>query len=224
MIHVFVDFEMCMVPKKAAPEPHMHFEIIQFGAVKLDADLNIVDEFSRFVKPQYGALTPEMTELTGITREMLVDQGGFIKVFSEFLKWLGTEEYTVYSWSGNDLLQLKNETRIKKFPVKNVKIFDNWIDFQKIFTNAVRLPHSPSLGHALELMQLEFVGSKHFADVDAYNTARLFKYCSRLREFSEFSVFGSQSSETDSQNQTQENSSLGDSMSAESLKRMLGFN
>lgn len=32
MKHIFVDFEMCVVQKKAAPK-HMHFEIIQFGAV-----------------------------------------------------------------------------------------------------------------------------------------------------------------------------------------------
>ena len=226
MRHVFVDFEMCMVPKKAAPEPHMHFEIIQFGAVMLDESLNFIDEFSEFVKPQYGELTPEMTELTGITKEMLMGQGGFVKVFSAFLKWLGTDDYKIYSWSVNDLLQLKNESRIKKFPLKHSKIFENWIDFQQIFTKAARLPHNPSLGKALEMMQLEFVGSMHFADADAYNTARLFCICVSTKDFdvelkNGVAELSDWDDVTDDDNDS--GNTISDSMSAEKLKQLLGF-
>jgi inhibitor of KinA sporulation pathway (predicted exonuclease) len=226
MRHIFVDFEMCMVPRKAAPEPHMHFEIIQFGAVMLDERLNFIDEFSAFVKPQYGELTPEMTELTGITKEMLLGQGGFVKVFSAFLKWLGNDEYKIYSWSVNDLLQLKNETRIKKFPLKQSKIFENWIDFQKIFTRAARLPHNPSLGKALEMMQLEFVGSKHFADADAYNTARLFCICVSTKDFDvtlKNGVAEVSEREEKAEDKSDFGNTISDNMSADKLKQLLGF-
>ncbi len=242
MHHIFIDFEMCMVPKKAAPEQHMHFEIIQFGAVKLDDNLSFIDEFTRFVKPQYGELTPEMTRLTGITPAMLANQGGFIKVFTEFVRWIGDEDYLIYSWSGNDLLQLKNETRIKKFPMKDLQILEKWVDFQRIFTRAARLPNAPSLGHALELMQIEFVGSKHFADADAYNTARLFRFCTRLKDFGvnddpalngvfsskgELRSIAEEEKHTDIAEETEAKEEscglISDSLSADKLKAMLGF-
>lgn len=226
MRHIFVDFEMCMVPKKAAPEPHMHFEIIQFGAVMLDDKLNFIEEFSAFVKPQYGELTADMTLLTGITDNMLEDQGGFVKVFSEFLKWIGDDDYKIYSWSVNDFLQLKNETRIKHFPIKQTGIFENWVDFQKIFTKAARLPHNPALGKALEMMEIEFVGSKHFADADAYNTARLFKICAKTKDFDmkiqngEVKLVG----ESDlSENTKSFSNSISDSLSTETLKQLFGI-
>lgn len=223
MRHIFVDFEMCMVPRRAAPEPHMHFEIIQFGAVMLDEKLNFTNEYSCFVKPQYGELTPEMTELTGITEEMLANESGFIKAFSNFLKWLGEEPYTVYSWSRNDLVQLKNETRIKKFPVGNSKIFSNWKDFQQTFTRAVRLPHPTSLGRALELVQLEFVGSKHFADADAYNTARLFRFCAKNKEFGEIVLPEMKEENMSSCNCVESRESIGEVLSAEKLRELLNI-
>lgn len=182
MKHIFVDFEMCMVQKNAAPS-YMHFEIIQFGAVMLGERLEVQSAFSRFVRPQYGELTPEITRLTGIRPEMLTRQDTFTKVYLDFLQWIGGEPYTVYSWSANDIAQLRAETKVKGMPQAKLEIFRHWVDFQEIFTEAARLPHVPSLSHALELMQIEFVGSKHLADADAYNTARLFRLCSRLKDF-----------------------------------------
>lgn len=225
MRHIFIDFEMCMVPKKAAPDPHLHFEIIQFGAVMLDEKLNFIDEFACFVKPQYGELTPEMTELTGITQDMLEHQGGFIKVFADFLKWLGDEDYRIYSWSGNDLFQLRNEVKLKKFPLKQSRIFENWVDFQRIFTRAARLPHNPALSKALELMQTEFVGSMHFADADAYNTARLFRICVKTKGFgiSEDGSLISEETVKVQANDEDRGNTLGGNVSAELLKQLLGF-
>ena len=225
MRHIFIEFEMCMVPKKAAPDPHLHFEIIQFGAVMLDERLNFIDEFACFVKPQYGELTPEMTELTGITQDMLEHQGGFIKVFAEFLKWLGDEDYRIYSWSGNDLFQLRNEVKLKKFPLKQSRIFENWVDFQRIFTTAAGLPNNPALSKALELMQTEFVGSMHFADADAYNTARLFRICVKTKDFgiSEDGRLISEEETKEHDNDKQHGNTLGGNVSAELLKQLLGF-
>ena len=213
----FVDFEMCVVQKKAAPK-HMHFEIIQFGAVAMDENFNFTDEFNRFVKPQYGELTPEITQLTGITENMLENQATFIKAFSEFIKWIGDDSHIIYSWSANDLLQLKNEACIKGFPTRDLNMFANWIDFQRVFTEAARLSHVPALGYALELMQLEFVGSKHFADADAYNTARLFRLCSKLKYFD---MDLTRDNEADANRTASEK--LGENMSADELKKLLGF-
>lgn len=97
-------------------------------------------------------------------------------------------------------------------------MFANWIDFQRVFTEAARLSHVPALGYALELMQLEFVGSKHFADADAYNTARLFRLCSKLKYFD---MDLTRDNEADANRTASEK--LGENMSADELKKLLGF-
>lgn len=232
MKHIFVDFEMCMVQKNAAPS-HMHFEIIQFGAVALNDKLEKVGEFSRFVRPQYGELTHEIIRLTGIKPNMLAHQNTFIKVFMDFIKWIGEEDYTVYSWSSNDILQLRTEAKIKGVPRPKLALFDHWVDFQQIFTKAARLEHVTSLGRALELMQIEFVGSKHFADVDAYNTARLFRMCCKLKNFdigaSVDALSGSPHGIAADAGQEKEQegtsgSSIGAGLSQEQLALLLGLN
>ena len=69
--YVVVDLEMCSGrPKKSYPYKH---EIIQIGAALLDENLEIVDKYSGFVKPEIGALDDFISKLTGITSKDLKD-------------------------------------------------------------------------------------------------------------------------------------------------------
>ena len=65
-------------------------EIIQFGAVKLDENLNITDTFSTFVLPSEGKkLTDLVTQLTNIHNEDLRNGLPFLQAFQQFISFLG---------------------------------------------------------------------------------------------------------------------------------------
>ena len=54
--------------RTAAVSTALSMEIIEFGAVKLDAQLNITDRFSCFVKPQVTKkISAVISDLTNIT-------------------------------------------------------------------------------------------------------------------------------------------------------------
>ena len=52
--YVVVDLEMCGVPKNKRKQYKNKHEIIQIGAAVMDSDLNILDTFSQYVKPEFG--------------------------------------------------------------------------------------------------------------------------------------------------------------------------
>ena len=85
-------------------------EIIQIGAAKVDnlANLNVVDTFNEIVKPiHYTKMHKEVTELTGITDEMIRGGRPFTDVCREFLEWCG-DCFAFISWSGNDIYMLED--------------------------------------------------------------------------------------------------------------------
>ena len=65
--NVVIAIEMCVVQKEYQWKdyPYEH-EIIQIGAVMMDEGYEITDEFSTYVRPQYGRIDHFIQELTGI--------------------------------------------------------------------------------------------------------------------------------------------------------------
>ncbi len=68
-------------------------EITEFGAVKVCGG-EVIDEFSTFVRPD-GAIPEFITDLTGITDEMVADAPGIDSVFPDFMHWCGSHKETV---------------------------------------------------------------------------------------------------------------------------------
>ena len=55
--YVIVDLEMCKVPKPMRTEKyHWSSETIQIGAVLVNENLEIIDEFNSYVHPEYGSI------------------------------------------------------------------------------------------------------------------------------------------------------------------------
>lgn len=81
-------------------------EIIEFGAVKVDEQFNIVDKFSMLVTPQIGKkLNSRVAKLTNITQEELNDSHNtFTHVLSRFKKFLG--DSVMLTWGTSDILTL----------------------------------------------------------------------------------------------------------------------
>lgn len=78
-------------------------EIIEFGAVKTDSELNIIGEFSALVTPKIGKrLSGKVKQLTRITNEELRERGGdFLSVASDFAEFIG--DSTVMTWGVSDI-------------------------------------------------------------------------------------------------------------------------
>lgn len=184
MKHIFIDLEFCSCFKMSSP---LMCETIQVGAVILDENNKLIAEYGRLVCPDFAQSIPSKErEITGITWDMVKDEACFYDVISDFVNWcnLENEEYLIYSWSDNDALQLLRESQVKGYPLKELGLFDHWVDLQRCFMTALNLRNQKSLEHALELIQIEFAGDAHKADVDAYNTARLFKFMCKYESIS----------------------------------------
>lgn len=91
---IVLDLEF--IPYRRKQEPYCVHEIIEIGAVALDADNEIYDEFQMYVKPQYGTVPPFVTAITGITNEMLVGQVSFSEAMQAFEAWLPQEDSTAF--------------------------------------------------------------------------------------------------------------------------------
>ena len=80
-------------------------EIIEFGAVKVDGHLQVVDTFSALVRPQVGKkISGKVRSLTNITNEELVGGTPFMQVMSRFRRWAG--QAVVLTWGTSDILTL----------------------------------------------------------------------------------------------------------------------
>ncbi len=85
-------------------------EIIEFGAVKVDENLNIVDTFSHLVRPQVGKkISGKVQTLTHLTNEELAQGMQYLQVMSRFKKWMGSA--VLMTWGTSDILALIENCR-----------------------------------------------------------------------------------------------------------------
>lgn len=85
-------------------------EIIEFGAVKVDESLNIIDTFEALVRPQVGKkISGKIKTLTSITNEDLQNGLHFMQVISRFKKWMGGA--VLMTWGTSDILTLIENCR-----------------------------------------------------------------------------------------------------------------
>ena len=110
---IFVDLEMHPIARVFTKEfATLKTETIEIGAVMLDEHLREIASFKEYVHPDYSnKVYAKYQKLTGITTEMLADAECFRSVFDHFCKWCG-DDYTIYSWSDNDIWQLMKECEL----------------------------------------------------------------------------------------------------------------
>lgn len=153
-------------------------EIIEFGAVKCDEQLNIIETFSELVKPQISKkLNSHVSALTHITiDELKKSNNSFSHVMSKFRKFLG--DGVLMTWSNSDVLVL----------IENYKYFygNDKLPFMQYYVNAQKYCER-AIGYSDKARQLglstcaEMLGitfeddSLHRAYNDAELTAACFK-------------------------------------------------
>ena len=137
-------------------------EIIEFGAIKLDQELKLVDRFHQIVRPQVGKrLNGKVRELTRISHEELAVGNPFLHVAKRFSQWAG-KDTTLLTWGTGDLLALLDNY---KYYTKKVQIpfLNRYLDLQSYVQNRLGLPSDKQLGllPAAELLGISTEEAEH---------------------------------------------------------------
>jgi len=145
-------------------------EVIEFGAVKLDENLNIIDSFSSFVKPQIEKkLRSRVKTLTNISNEDVANAEIFEAVSYDFSRWVGDDEDTVVmSWGDMDIrVLIDNYDYFCK--IKSIPFVKKYVDLQAYFMSEKELSKGQQIGlsNAAALVEInpdEFVHHRALND------------------------------------------------------------
>ncbi len=144
-------------------------EVIQIGAVKLDANMNICGSYQIIVKPQYfKKLHRHVSELTGITQEQMDLGTPLPEAAARFKKWCG-KDFAFLTWGPDDIPMLKENFNVHGIPFDWL---DRVYDLQLIFSRQTDgASKQRSLEYAMEYFSLPQNLPAHDALNDAYFTA-----------------------------------------------------
>ena len=128
---------------------------MQIGAVKLDQNFNIVDIFDVTINSSVcKRVSRRFTELTGITKEMMLDGIPLSEAVEQYNEWLGANTVTI-TWSNSDLYTIAEN---EKYLLKNLRFrIDKYLDLQKFIQGELQMlgyeiRSQISLSHAAELL------------------------------------------------------------------------
>ena len=136
-------------------------EIIEFGAVKVDHQLNIIDTYEALVRPQVGKkISGKIRTLTSITNEELEGGLQFMQVASRFRKWVG--DAVLLTWGTSDILTLIENCR---YFCGNPKIpfLSRYINLQEYCQKELKYDPEKQMGltTAAQLLKIDEDGFDH---------------------------------------------------------------
>lgn len=150
-------------------------EVIEIGAVKVDENLDIIDEFCMFIKP---LLHPEIskfcTQLTSITQADVNHAPEFDEAIEAFEEWMAPHQVrtVLMSWGEFDKRQLLSDGELHQIEMP-------WLRYhaclQHHYSKWKGSKNQIGLKSALELEGLKYSGTQHRAIEDARNMAKLFQ-------------------------------------------------
>jgi inhibitor of KinA sporulation pathway (predicted exonuclease) len=149
------------------------FEIIDFGAIKLNNRDEMIDEFNQLVKPRvYQHMHHITSKIIHLHMKDLQKGRPFPEVMQEFLDWCG-EDYIFCTWGPLDLFELQRNMKYYHMdPLASAPI--RFLDVQKLFS--IRYEDRKlrrSLEFAIDFLHIEKDIPFHRAFSDAYYTARI---------------------------------------------------
>ncbi len=153
---------------------HLHGEVIQIGAVKLNEEMEIIGSYSIIVKPRFFCkLHRHVRDLTGITQHM-IDRGTPLPEAAEsFRRWCG-KDFVLLTWGPDDVPMFRENLTAHK-------IASEWLDcdydLQRIYSRQREggAEKQRSLEFAMEALGVEQTLPAHDALNDAYFTAMVAK-------------------------------------------------
>ncbi len=149
---------------------HLHGEVIQIGAVKLNEEMQIVGSYSIIVKPRFFCkLHRHVRDLTGITQNM-IDSGTPLPEAAESFRRFCGEDFVLLTWGPDDVPMFRENLTAHK-------ISSEWLDcdydLQRIYSRQKEngADKQRSLEFAMEALGVEQTLPAHDALNDAYFTA-----------------------------------------------------
>jgi inhibitor of KinA sporulation pathway (predicted exonuclease) len=149
------------------------FEIIDIGAIKLNQERYMLDEFNQLVKPQvYERLHYITSKIIHLHMKDLMKGNYFPQVMSDFIDWCG-ENYIFCTWGPTDLVELQRNMRYYFMTPLSDGPF-RYLDVQKLFSIAYEDRKSRrTLESAIDFLRLPKDIPFHRAFSDAYYTAKI---------------------------------------------------
>ena len=155
--------------KKVLPV-NIRGEIIQIGAVRINEEQFVEDEFQIMIKPKYYRhLNRRVSKLTGIKEAKLREEGvSFPEAIELFRRWCG-EDIVFLTWGFDDIGILRENLRL--FGLEE-DWTERWFNAQMIFNAQTDGSTSQkSLKTAMEMFSIQATRPAHDALGDAYHTA-----------------------------------------------------
>ncbi len=186
MSYVILDLEWNAAYSKKLKK-HIN-EIFEFGAVKIDDNMQVIDSFSMLVRPSIGKfMNPYVKKLTNMTFEQLRGaEHNFTEVLSLFAKFLG--DSTLLTWSTSDLLALLDNQQYFSGEGK-LSFMTSYCDLQSYCEHRLGVGSASrqlGLSTCAELMNIEYSGEQHRALADAQLSFLCMKKIFRKPVFDEF--------------------------------------
>lgn len=144
-------------------------EVIQIGAVKLNENMQPCGSYQVIIKPRYfKKLHRHVSELTGITQDMIDIGTPLTEAAVSFKKWCGND-FVFLTWGPDDIPMLKENFHVNGIDSKWAeKVYDLQIIFNRQTDGAGK---QRSLEYAMEYFEIPQRLPAHDALNDAYFTA-----------------------------------------------------
>lgn len=177
MDYIVLDLEWNQGSNDSVPH-RLHFEIVEFGAVKYNSRMEQTGEFQVLVKPQVYLEMHRITgELIRLDMDELEKGEPFPEVMRRFLAWCG-EDRMFCTWGTQDLTELqRNMEYYGMEPLSDGPI--PYLDVQKLFSIAFEDRKTRrALEYAVDHLHIEKDIPFHRAYSDAYYTGKVLAHCS----------------------------------------------
>ena len=189
MNYIVLDLEWNQSPEGREQEnPQIPFEILQIGAVKLDRDLNVTDQFCERIRPVvYPEIHYKIQEILRLNPEDYQSARTFPQVVRDFFSWCGPYSYFC-TWGPSDLTELQRN--LKYHGIESPFLFPLFFyDIQKIFSIVYEDRKTRrNLEFAVDYLGISKDDGFHDALSDARYASMVMKHISKRDIFKNYSI------------------------------------
>ena len=148
---------------------HLRGEIIEIGAVKLNPDLSLGEEFTADVRPVYfRRMHYKVKKITGFDKDRLAHGMSFPEAMEKLRLWCG-DDVTFLTWGWDDQGIFEQNIIIHDLDWDWIS---GWVNLQMIYNlQTGGDKNQKSLAAAMEHFEIPQTRTAHDALGDAYNTA-----------------------------------------------------
>lgn len=153
---------------------NLRFEIIEIGAVKVNADGSVKKTFDRLIKPQvHPIIKKKVVELTGITESKLANERSFPEIWKELSDWMEQEREIIFWGNCDRSVLLSNLLYYGIDGGEALKLYDLQALYDFTFLPPKKERQQTALSTALNTLELVPYGQYHSAIADAVNAAKI---------------------------------------------------